>query len=292
MIKRCCLYLFLALVSSCVDNEALRGRISLTLTDAPTDASIIREVNVAISGIEVLPKGSQKWQTIKSFDEPLTLNLLEFTQGKFYDLTEQYLTPGEYEGLRLELNIANVANGLTVFPQSNLVFTNGSQETLFVVNGGTNYVEIKSNFEVSTNQTTFLTIDFDVRKSVIHTAQGYRLRPVIRLVGMNTAGGINGLFRDFANFNKVVVFAYSAGSYQTSESLGDEPFSNAITSTSVRNSVSGQFYLAYLPEGTYELVYVFLNADGSVKELLGIQKNIIVGRGEDTNIAILTSDLE
>lgn len=292
MANRIFFLLFLLAVGlfSCLDNEALRGRITLALTDAPTDASNIREVNIAISGIEVLKKGTQTWQTIKSFEEPLTLNLLEFTQGEFYDLTEQYLTPGEYEGLRLELNVANVDNGLTVFPQSNLVFTNGSQETLFVEDGGTNYVEVRHAFEIRTNETTFLTLDFDVRKSIILTGLEYRLRPVMRMVSTLNAGGIDGQFRDFANYSKVVVYAYAPGTFTNSEQSQEVPFVNAISSALVRNSVGGRFFISFLPEGSYDLVFVKLTDTGSVSSVLGkLTGTIVVGKENTFVCAQLTT---
>lgn len=274
--------LSILLLHSCADNEAIRGRLTLSLTDAPSDADNIKEVNLSITSIDVIAEGSESWQTIKSFEDPLTVNLLEYTQGEFYDLTEQYLTPGNYKGLRLQLSIANVDNGLTVFPQSNLVFTNGTQETLFVEDGGSDFIEVMNAFNIATNQTTFLTLDFDVRKSIIITNQGYRLRPSMRMVENQSAGAIDGQFRDFADFDKVVTYAYETGDFTTGETNGTPSFANSISSAGVQTSRGGSFTISFLPEGNYDLIFVDLKTDGSVNTVLGKLSAVIVESEKDT----------
>lgn len=275
-------WLIFAVLLSCADNEALRGRIILTLTDAPSDSDQIKEVNISITSIEVLREGDQAWQIVKSFEDPLTIDLLEYSQGEYYDLTEQYLTPGKYIGLRLQLNIANVDNGLTVFPQSNLVFTDGTQETLFVEEGLGNYVEVMKGFEIATNETTFFTLDFDVRKSIIVVGGEYKLRPSMRLVDTPSAGGIDGQFRDFPDFDKVVAFAYATGSFTSGEITTEPAFGSAISSSLVRNDVGGRFYISFLPAGSYDLIFVHLKADGSINTVLGKLTNVNVESLEDT----------
>lgn len=283
-------WLFVVVLFSCVDNEALRGRITLALTDAPIDANNIKEVNISINRIEVLMEGNQSWLAIKSFEDPITINLLEYTQGEFYDLTEQYLTPGNYKGLRLQLNIANVDNGLTVFPQSNLVFVNGTQETLFVEDGNDNYVEVMRGFEIVTNQTTFLTLDFDVRKSVIMVNGEYKLRPSMRVVDTQAAGGIDGQFRDFADYTKVAVYAYETGAFNTGETGSEQPFNNAISSARVENNRGGSYTISFLPAGTYDLVFVQLKTDGSVDSVLGLLADVAVVALENTHTCAQMSE--
>ncbi|GCC52073.1 DUF4382 domain-containing protein [Chryseotalea sanaruensis] len=289
-------YLFIVWLSlvtgACIDNEALRGRIIINLTDAPVDASNIKEVNIAIRSIEVLKKGSETWQTIKSFEEPRTIDLLSFSEGKAYDLTEQYLTPGEYLGIRLELNLANVDNGLTVFPQSNIVFTNNTQEVLFVQAGGDSYVESMEAFSIVTNQTTFLTLDFDVRKSVLLTNSGYALDPQMRVVKTDNSGTIDGQFRDFADYPKMIAVAYKPGSFNTNEAANERAFANSVSSTNVNANVSGRFTLAFLEQGNYDVVFAALNNDGTIASMLGKVPNVKVDKGEITSVcAQLTAPL-
>ena len=272
------------LLNSCADNEALRGRITLTLTDAPADADNIKEVNISITSIDVITEGSQSWQTIKSFEDPLTIDLLQYTEGEYYDLTEQYLSPGKYKGLRLQLNIANIDNGLTVFPQSNLVFSNGTQETLFVEDGGSNFIEVMRAFEIVTNQTTFLTLDFDVRKSIILVNGEYKLRPSMRMVDTRSAGAIEGQFRDFGDYPKVVTYAYEAGDFNAGEVNGAQPFINSVSAARIQNSTGGSFNISFLPAGNYDLIFVDLKADGSVNTVLGKLGTIAVESEKDTFI--------
>jgi Domain of unknown function (DUF4382) len=277
------------LPGACIDNEALRGRILINLTDAPVDASNIKEVNIAIRSIEVLKEGSETWQTIKSFEEPRTIDILSFSEGKTFDLTEQYLTPGDYRGIRLELNLANVDNGLTVFPQSNIVFTNGTKEALFVQAGADRYVENMDAFSIVTNQTTFLTLDFDVRKSVVLINGAYALDPQMRVVKTDNTGTIDGQFRDFADYPKMIVLAYTPGSFNANEIANERAFANSISSTNVNANVSGRFTLAFLEEGNYDLVFAALNNDGTVDTVLGKLSNAEVDKGETTAVCVQLS---
>jgi hypothetical protein len=279
------LFLILILVVSCIDNDALRGRITVRLTDAPSDNTEIKKVNISIKRVEILPENSEKWTTIKSFEEPITLDLLEYTGGEFYDLTEQYTSPGKYVGIRLELNVANVSNGLTVFPQSNLILSDGSQKVLTISNTGQgNYVEALGEFELSINQALFLTLDFDVRKSIAKTETGYFLRPAMRFVRTIESGGIEGFFRDFANHPRTIVYAYRSGVFSSSELTTEPVFTQSITSSGIKNSEGGKFYLAYLPVDVYDLVFVEINADGSTKAVLGKLSNVTVIATEDITI--------
>jgi hypothetical protein len=248
-------------------------------------------VNIAIRQIDILPANSQNWVVLKSFEEPRVINLLEYTKGEVFDLTEQYLGSSEYKSIRLELNVALEDNGLTVFPENSLEFTNGTIETLFI-EAPDNYAQVDAEFEVDAGQITFLTIDFDLRKSLILTAQGYRLKPVIRLVQTRSCGFIEGFFRDFVNKPSVTVFAYKAGTYTATEATTDIPFLQAETSDRIKTNETGKFFTAFLPEGSYDLIFVDLNTNGSVKEVLGKLENIQVTALETTQLqSVFTNDL-
>jgi hypothetical protein len=285
-------FLFLSLLTtSCIDNEALRGRITLNITDAPVDNTNIEKVNIAIRQIDILPANSQNWTVLKSFEEPRVINLLEYTQGEVFDLTEQYLSSSEYKSIRIELNVALEDNGLTVFPENTIEFTNGNIETLFI-EGQNNYAQIDADFQVDAGQITFLTIDFDLRKSLIETPQGYRLKPFIRLLQTRSCGAIEGYFRDFANKPRVTVFAYKAGTFNASEITSDIPFFNAETSDRIRTDVTGKFFTAFLPEGNYDLIFVDLLSNGEVNEVLGKLENISVKALQTNQIqSVFTADL-
>ncbi|MFN4946036.1 MAG: DUF4382 domain-containing protein [Chryseotalea sp.] len=285
-------FLFSVLLpSSCIDNEALRGRITLALTDAPADNTSIKKVNIAIRQIGILPENSQNWVVLKSFEEPRVINLLEYTQGEVFDLTEQYLGSSEYKSIRLELNVALEDNGLTVFPENSIEFTNGNSETLFI-EGQDNYAQTDAAFEVNAGEITFLTIDFDLRKSLIETPDGYRLKPFIRLVNTRGCGAIEGYFRNSSVKPRVAVYAYKAGTYAATEATTDIPFFNAETSDRVKTNETGKFITSFLPEGKYDLIFVELNSNGTVKEVLGKLESIDVNALETNQIqSVFLDDL-
>jgi hypothetical protein len=177
-------------------------------------------------------------------------------------------------------------NGLTVFPENSIEFTNGAIETLFI-EGPNNYAQTDAEFEVNAGEITFLTIDFDLRKSLILTPQGYKLKPVIRLLQTRSCGFIEGFFSDFANKPRVTVFAYKAGTYTATEATSDIPFLNAETSDRIKTNETGKFFTSFLPEGSYDLIFVDLNTNGTVKEVLGKLENIQVTALETTQLQLV-----
>ena len=124
--------------------------------------------------------------------------------------------------------------------------------------------------------------DFDVRKSV--TKRGskdeYILKPTIRLIVNNQAGTISGNFEDSSDsFDSYSIFAYEDGSYNVTTEYDDVKtaleanpdstdeifFSNAISSAQVKDDGDGSFsyVLPFLASGTYDLVVVGIDTDGT-----------------------------
>lgn len=62
--------------------------------------------------------------------------------------------------------------------------------------------------------------------------------------------------------NDLVVFAYEAGEFDSSEPGGDNPFPNAVTSAKVEDDPEGADYvLAFLAAGDYDLVVAQYDPD-------------------------------
>lgn len=154
-------------LSGCVQEEN-KGTLVLQLTDANDDLNIT-EALVTISSIRVhLGAGANNstadWYTI--VDEEQIFDLIELQDVKTF-LGSQNLTAGIYTQIRLDVDEA-------------LVTINGTQYDLEIPS---KTVKLVNNFRISENETTTLTLDFDIQESVHKTGNDkYIMRPTIRVI--------------------------------------------------------------------------------------------------------------
>lgn len=163
------------------------GFLTVGLTDAPVDDAA--EVIIVVTGIE-LPRGPNDTINI-DFETPRSVNLLEFRDGKSFNLLNgNPLLPGEYQWLRLKIRAQeNLQDG------SRIRLRDGRQFPLFIPSGAESGLKLNRPFTVAQGSTTRLMIDFDLRKSlVIPPGQGgnWILRPTLRLVDQLQTGSLIG----------------------------------------------------------------------------------------------------
>jgi hypothetical protein len=275
--------------TACNEDAGLKGTLILSITDAPIDAASIKGVNLVFLNVEARRNGD--WRSLKTFDQPIGVNLLEYAAGKSFQLIDQYVDPGTITEFRITLNIADPSESLIKNPQSNITFTNGSSKPLYLPAGMDHQVIIKREVGISTSAKTDITLDFDVRKSISLDEQGnYVLDPVIRFVETQDTGLITAEMTQPTDL-RLVVFAYQKGKYSSSEttaSAGEVAFKNATTSARIRDK---KFGLGFLEEGAYDLVFVKVNENGSYSEVIGFSKDISVVAGEESQLQIDVSEL-
>lgn len=89
------------------------------------------------------------------------------------------------------------------------------------------------------------------------------LQSSLRFVNESETGTVEGNCNDMmSNSDKVVVYAYTKGSYNQDAEIQGEAhaqFSNAVTSTSV--DANGDFQLSFLEDEEYELVFAAYEED-------------------------------
>ena len=271
------------------DDENLKGKgtVTLSITDAPSDDDNIAAVYITINGVSYRQNG--EWYNWEDFGEPEKINLLDLTNGKAELLGGFEVEGGEYTELRLHLD-SDPNGGNPESVATYLEFKDGSVEPLYVPSGTSSGYKAKGEFLVPVNGNVFITADFDVRKSVVKAGNSgkYILKPVIRLVVENQAGFIEGVYPISENDNAdYIVYAYEDGTY--SESEADEPaetenrFMNATTSARLDNE--GNFVLAYLAEGRYDLILVKL-IDGAFEEVTEIKEDVVVSATETTKVTL------
>lgn len=283
------------LFSSCEDNDDVQsGKVSLALTDAPVDAENVSGVYITITGIEY-KKNDNSWESFGEFEGPKKFNLMDLTNGETALLGEFNSGAGEYTGLRFLLDAPERGQSAPSSPGAYLEYNDGAQEALFVPSGGQTGYKAVGNFTVPSNGDVEVTADFDARKSVVEAGQTdrYILKPTIRVIVNNQAGSITGTVSNRTEDLTYKVFAYEAGSYSPEEA--DDPeaesvrFPNAVSGSNPDDQ--GNYTLAFLSPGEYELVIGSFNADGTFNKVEGTVEGVQVESLEETTQEVNINDL-
>jgi len=264
--------------ASCT-KETGTGILKLSLTDSPVDAENVAGVYITINEIQV-HNPAEGWVTLEGFEGPQEFDLLDLTRGETSLLGSFELEGGKYTQIRFMLNAPEFGGGKPVNPGCYIEFKDETTEPLFVPSGAQTGFKAVGAFTVPVNGTVEITADFDVRKSIVETggmAHRYILRPVIRLVVENEAGSISGNVTNIPEDTGVVVYAYADGEYNDDEAADPEEdatrFPNAVSSDMVCEL--GKYHIAFLAEGTYDLVVTSL-VDDEFGEVLGIIEDVEV----------------
>ncbi len=156
------------------------GSISVGLTDAPVDSAL--EVNIEVTALVLQPSNGERNRFELQFPQPI--NLLELQGGAFETLiTDEVVPAGRYNWMRIELGENNT-----------VVIDNESGTGTYPLTTPSARGVQTSGFTVPAGGKVSFTIDFDVRKSLVNPVgqDGYRLKPVLRLVDNSEVGTIAG----------------------------------------------------------------------------------------------------
>jgi hypothetical protein len=287
------LSLGLLITTSCEKDDASKGNLTLSITDAPIDMSTVEGVYLSITEIQY-HKGNGTWETFNEFEGPQTFNLLELTEGKSALMGTFTLEAGNYTQLRFLVDAPVVGDANPSNPGCYIRFTDQTEQPLFVPSGSESGWKGVGAFRVPANGDVAITADFDARKSVMEQGvnEFYILKPTIRLIVDNQAGQIAGGLTNMPAEGSIVVYAYEAGTY-TAEEAADPAdntsprFPNAITSDLVETD---SYHLPFLAPKTYDLV-VTTSFDGNFGEVLGIVEDVVVESHKTTSQPIDISAL-
>lgn len=162
------------------------GFLSLNITDAPIDSAL--EVWVQFDGVVLKPTSTEDVITL-SFNPPMNINLLALQgQNSAPMLINETLPTGTYDWLRLKVTAVN--DGVL---DSYIMLLDSSVHELDIPGGSESGLKIIGGLEVIANTPTSMTIDFDLRKSIVMTGiADYKLKPVLKLVDDAAASSIIG----------------------------------------------------------------------------------------------------
>ncbi|MEK6243839.1 MAG: DUF4382 domain-containing protein [Pseudomonadota bacterium] len=218
------------------------GTLGVSLTDSPScgfDAVYVTVVKVRVHQSSSASDNDAGWTDI-TLTPARKINLLSLTNGALEALGETPLAAGHYTQLRLVLD-PNTGPGL-----ANSVVLSGTTAQIALVTPSAVQSGIKliNQFDVAAGQRVDLLLDFDVCKSIVTRGNGtYALKPVITVIPF-VLNGING-FVDLA--------LLGSGVMVTAQQNG------VIVQSTAPNTTTGEFFLARLAPGNYDVV---LTANG------------------------------
>ena len=261
------------------------GTLSLRLADAPLiDEDNVTGVYITVTGIEYHTNGG--WHVMDEFNTSINpINLLDWQDGESILLGDFQMPAGKYTQMRFMLDATEEGE----IPKANvgcfIEFDGERNETLYVPSGSNTGYKAIGNYDVPINGTVTMTADFDVRKSITvsgNSPEYYKLKPTIRLVVTDEAGGIKGTLSDLNASNTYVVYAYESSNDLDADVEEDNGFVDAVTSAAVKEG--GSYVLSFLAEGSYDLIIAEYDVDGYVGSQLQIGVNVQSGETTTYNV--------
>ena len=230
--------LLVVLIGGCGgESGSAPGTLGVSLTDSP--ACGFDEVNVTVRKVRVHMSSSATdtdagWTDI-TLNPARKINLLNLTNGVLDNLGQTPLAAGHYTQLRLVLDPNNGA-GL-----ANSVVPVGGVETALVTPSAVQSgIKLIHEFDVPSGGRVDLALDFDACKSIVLRGNGtYALKPVIKVIPF-VLNGINGFVDPALLGSNVMVTAQQNGE---------------VVRTTAPNAQTGEFLLARLAPGTYDVVF-------------------------------------
>lgn len=236
------------------------GFLSLSITDAPIDGAT--EVWVQFDSVALKPTSDSDTITL-SFDPPMNINLLALQgQNSVQMLVNETLPAGNYDWLRLVITATN--DGAL---DSYIKLDDGSVHELDVPSGNEAGLKIIGGLEVIANTLTSMTIDFDLRKSIVMTSTGdYILIPVLKLVNDAETGSITGAVKlstltdpgcsdtDPSTGNAIYLYDDFNVTPDDVDNIGIEPVASALLAL---NKTTGEYEYSFgfIPLGKYTATF-------------------------------------
>ena len=205
--------------STGIDSDNNSAHLTILLTDAPANYD-----SVNITFAEVSAHLDSSW--IHVVTDTQTVNLLDWSNGNAMILGSDTVPADKYTQMRIKIIDAEIGVDGQVFP-------------LDVPSGAQTGLKFGPQFTIDEGSTYELVIDFDACRSIVtmgppHNPHGYKLKPRIRVTSTAVTGSISGTILNPENLP--IAYALQNG--------------DTITSSIVDTS-SGFFKLAFLPEGLY-----------------------------------------
>ncbi|MCF8301893.1 MAG: DUF4382 domain-containing protein [Bacteroidales bacterium] len=253
--------------TQCGKDDDDNAGVRVKMTDAPIDNAEVQGAFVTVS--EVMIDG----ESVGGFSKQ-TIDLTAYQQGNTEVLLDDDMEVGSYNQLTMVLDYEQDASGNS--PGCYVMTDDNEKHNLAATAQGQGEFTISNGFDVDSESTTDLVVDFNLRKAVTHSeSQQSRysfvtdaeMNNAMRMVVEGESGHIQGNAED--NYNesdKIVVYAYHKGEFNSStethgQGSSDVRFANAVTSAQIQGD--GSYRLSFLDEGEYEIHCASYNEDSN-----------------------------
>jgi len=243
------------------------GSLNLNITDAPVDSAA--KVVVSFSGVSIKPENGPAYDIdfVDDNGSPAmkTIDLLS-QQGSNSEplLVNEALEAGHYNWMRLKVKSSITST------DSYIELEDGSQHPLYVPSGNQTGLKLNQGFDITDGGSVSLTIDFDLRKSVLspnNNSEAYKLKPTLRIVNNDNMGHISGIVGSVSLADaactktdySVYVFAGENIIADDIDGLDAEPVSTALLSESF------EYEVGFLDEGTYTIALTCQAEDDNIE---------------------------
>ena len=249
------------------DSTENGGSLNLNITDAPVDSAA--KVVVSFSGVSIKPESGPAYDIdfVDDNGSPTikTIDLLS-QQGSNSEplLVNEALEAGHYNWMRLKVKSSITST------DSYIELEDGSQHPLYVPSGNQTGLKLNQGFDITDGGSVSLTIDFDLRKSVLspnNNSEAYKLKPTLRIVNNDNMGHISGIVGSVSLADaactktdySVYVFAGENIIADDIDGLDAEPVSTALLSESF------EYEVGFLDEGTYTIALTCQAEDDNIE---------------------------
>jgi len=239
-----------------------RSTLTIGITDAPIDDA--KEVNITITKIEISKdtSGDDGWEVYyqETDEEPAEkINLLDFSEGEVFKFDSKEFDSGQYGQIRLFLGEE---------PTDNTIVLLDDTEHNLDINAGirNNGLKLNSGFEIKEGVGVELTIDFDVRKSIVvknpnATPPVYSLKPTIKLITNDVSGNITFTDTAVAMTAGDVFFLYEADFNEIDSELTEFTADPDKGEIAYENSESSAIAFIDTADNTLKIVFSFMEYD-------------------------------
>lgn len=269
-------------------NQSEQGKLTVKITDAPSDDANIQATFVTVADVKV------EGQSVEGFSKQ-TIKVSDLQAGKTQVLFDGDLQAETYDNITLVLDYESDASGNS--PGCYVMDNEDAKHDLNSSTSTTGEIELDKSFMVDANGSTELVVDFDLRKSIVHNTNtgetskykfvtAAELQNSLRLESAEKCGDIKGKSTNNFNESELIVYAYHKGDYNAGTETQGQGSSNVLFAkavTSAKVKTDGSYQLSFLEEGDYEIhvasyeeesgtgKFIFkgmLNAESSVSGLL------------------------
>lgn len=270
------------------------GQATFEMTDAPIDDASVEGVFVTVTAIKVDGK------MYDGFSGKQTINLLNYQEGNTKMLGTGELDAQTYSEITLVLDYETDAAGNA--PGCYVATIDGMKHDLAAQGQATGEIIIQKSYEVKENAESKFVLDFDVRKAIAYENNAStmtdftfvtqaELNSAIRFINKEETGEVKGEVQEnvLVNAEKIIVFAYKKGTYNEDTEVQGQgessvTFKNAVTSAVVKEN--GEYKLAFLEEGDYELHFIAFedqDNDGQMEAKGELTLNLLTSLGLNLN---------